>query len=374
MKKILLGTSALIAAVAVSAPANAADPIQLSIGGYMNQWFGYGDSGDTPDTIDVAFKNDTEIHFKGSTTLDNGITFGVVVELEGEQDGDQIDEAYMTISGGFGDIRLGNEDGAMDLTTSTSEVGPVVANDGDSAVWVAGATAADALITLSSDASKIRYTTPNFGGFQAAVSYAPSGGEDTLKDSAARSDNAADGGSALNHITEVMAKYAGDFGSFNMGVGVSYGYASSEDNIVYGSGTTATVNFQTEDYHVVNFGAEVGVGPVTVSGNYSNVLSGTVAASGATNETSAEGYGYAVAAKYEQGPVAVSLGYAYDEREGDTSVASEDENHTVSFGAEYDFGAGVSWGSSIGWTAHYEESANGTRDGMFAVTGFKVSF
>lgn len=369
MKKILLGTSALIAAVAVSAPANAADPIQLSIGGSMSQWFGYGDSGDTNDTIDVAFKNNTEIHFKGKTTLDNGITFGVQVELEGEQNGDQIDEAYMTISGGFGEIRLGNEDGAMDLTTSTSEVGPIAANDGDAGDWVAGVTAAEAMMTLGGDSSKIRYTTPNFAGFQAAVSYAPSAGEDQLSESAARRDNAAlstgnDGN--LNHITDVMVKYANDFGSFNMGVGVSYGFAASEDYV------DAPTNFQTEDFHVINFGAEVGVGPVTISGNYNNVLSGTTA--NATTETSAEGYGYAVAAKYAQGPVAVSLAYAYDEREGETSVAHEDENHTVSFGAEYDFGAGVSWGSSIGWAASYGERADQTRDGMFAVTGFSVSF
>lgn len=60
--------------------------MQLMVGGYMEQWFGYGSS-DT-DTVsgvvkDLDMQADAEIHFTGSMTTDNGMTFGVNVQLEG---------------------------------------------------------------------------------------------------------------------------------------------------------------------------------------------------------------------------------------------------------------------------------------------------
>ena len=52
MKKILLGTTAIVAAGMIAAPsADAADKIKLSVGGYMNQWFGYTTADDDSKTI-----------------------------------------------------------------------------------------------------------------------------------------------------------------------------------------------------------------------------------------------------------------------------------------------------------------------------------
>ena len=93
MKKILLGTTAIVAAGMIAAPsADAADKIKISVGGYMNQWFGYTTADDESGEYQ-GFNNvsDTEIFFTGMTTLDNGISFGVNVQLEGNTSGDQID-------------------------------------------------------------------------------------------------------------------------------------------------------------------------------------------------------------------------------------------------------------------------------------------
>ena len=77
MKKSLLATTALAAlgAVAVAGPATAAEKIKVSVGGYMEQWFGYSDNKNSVNADRLAFdqQSDGEIHFKGSTTLDNGI-------------------------------------------------------------------------------------------------------------------------------------------------------------------------------------------------------------------------------------------------------------------------------------------------------------
>ena len=117
MKKILLGSTAIVAAgMIASAPsAIAAEKMKLSVGGYMEQWVGFTsqDDGVAQDYSGFSTVSDGEIHFKGKTKLDNGISIGVNVQLEAQQGGDQIDEQYMTVSGGFGQIIIGDENSAM---------------------------------------------------------------------------------------------------------------------------------------------------------------------------------------------------------------------------------------------------------------------
>ncbi len=123
MKKILFGTSALVGAGLIAGQAVAAEGIKLSVGGYLRSAFllNFGDNDHHADgvndsdalrEVDGVFK-DGEIHFNGSTTLDNGITVGVSFQLEAEQNGDQIDEAYTYFKGGFGEFRIGSDDEAL---------------------------------------------------------------------------------------------------------------------------------------------------------------------------------------------------------------------------------------------------------------------
>ena len=87
MRKVLLGTTAMVAAgMLASAPsAIAAEKLQLGLGGYMEQWFGYtaqdGMSGQDFSGFNQIM--DPEVYFRGSTELDNGLTIGVDVQLEG---------------------------------------------------------------------------------------------------------------------------------------------------------------------------------------------------------------------------------------------------------------------------------------------------
>lgn len=65
MKKVLLGTSALIAAAAISAPAMAQEKIQLGLGGKMEQYFGFNsfDDSATEDLTSTGILTDTEVYF-----------------------------------------------------------------------------------------------------------------------------------------------------------------------------------------------------------------------------------------------------------------------------------------------------------------------
>ena len=77
MKKNLLATTALVAAGVLASQGAFAEskPISLKVGGYMEQWVGVAsyDPSTGADVTDVDVQQDAEIHFSGSTTLDNGL-------------------------------------------------------------------------------------------------------------------------------------------------------------------------------------------------------------------------------------------------------------------------------------------------------------
>src|SRR5436189_4516585 len=100
MKHVLLGTTALVAAGFVVGQAQAADPIKLQLGGFYGAAAGaeiggndaHGSASDNRQHY--AFKNNVEVYFNGSTTLDNGLTAGVHIELEGNNSSKTIDEVF----------------------------------------------------------------------------------------------------------------------------------------------------------------------------------------------------------------------------------------------------------------------------------------
>ncbi len=107
MKKVLLGTTAIAMAGAMALPASAAE-WNMRVGGYMEQYVGYADididgvSGGAGSLNGIDSKQDAEIWFIPSITLDNGIKFGANIQLEGNTGGDQIDESFLFIKGSFG--------------------------------------------------------------------------------------------------------------------------------------------------------------------------------------------------------------------------------------------------------------------------------
>jgi predicted porin len=140
---------------------------------------GEGELGNEANTD--GFFNDAEIHFKGETTLDNGLVVGARVELEGETNSDQIDEAWVYFSGGFGEVRIGSEDEAL--------VGSCIAPPGGTGNFSAfspnqwGANTATSNSVCSGvddrgDAQKFVYISPSFAGFQFTGSYTPNGGDE----------------------------------------------------------------------------------------------------------------------------------------------------------------------------------------------------
>src|SRR5262245_19044081 len=120
MKKVLLGSTALVAAGLIAGHAEAADGVKLSLGGYYRGAAGLmfddfdGAAAGVEDNLrDYVFKQDVEVHFSGETVLDNGLKVGATIQLEGQTSSDQIDEVYAFFSGGWGELRFGDDDEAL---------------------------------------------------------------------------------------------------------------------------------------------------------------------------------------------------------------------------------------------------------------------
>ena len=89
MKKLLLGSTALVVGGLMAAPAMAADPIKMGVGGYYTFYGAAGNidptyamNGSVTNYKGFGFIQEGEIHFIGQTKLDNGTSVGLTVELE----------------------------------------------------------------------------------------------------------------------------------------------------------------------------------------------------------------------------------------------------------------------------------------------------
>ncbi|MHC4181272.1 MAG: porin, partial [Planctomycetota bacterium] len=165
MKKALYGTTALFAAGALMAsPASAEEKIKLGVGGYWQTVVSYTDQ-DEPDgeqdLLPDAVRQEGEIHFTGETTLDNGITFGVNIQLEGVTQADQIDESYLIVEGSFGRTLIGAENSAPYLMGYIAPSVALGVNSPNFLIWetYGGAGTSTVVDFATSDSNKLTYFT-----------------------------------------------------------------------------------------------------------------------------------------------------------------------------------------------------------------------
>src|SRR5919109_1237310 len=193
MRVPLLGSTALAAIGLLATDAAAADGVKLEIGGRYkgaagvvpSEDFSASAGVDDDDVRDYVFKQDVEIYFLGETVLDNGLTVGARVELEGQTSGDQIDQVYAYFSGGFGEVRFGDTAEAYAqlcyLVPSASQLFGADSPDFNfSNAGVAGYGATNGTCYgLDDNSTKVVYFGPVFAGFQFAASFTPDATEDT---------------------------------------------------------------------------------------------------------------------------------------------------------------------------------------------------
>jgi outer membrane protein OmpU len=378
MKNVLLGTTALVAAGLVASNAHAAQGVQLGLGGYyvaaagavFSQDDNTGEAGHN--TRSVVFRQDVEVYFKGETTLDNGLTVGATIQLEGQQSDDQIDEVWAYFKGGWGQIRFGDDDDAYEQLAytipSASNVFGVdtpffeFANN----LGGAGNTAQTntTIHRLSGDATKIIYFSPSFGGFTFAASYAPDRrGEDTYSGFATA--NGPGGTSFSNNggqVQDVVAAAINFEHDFN-GVGIVAGVGGGEGQWEQTSPADDQTTWNVRGHLIVSFdGFTIGA-----AGSYLDNY-----ATGRVGEVDLWTAG--IGATYNWDAWTVGLAWSH----GRYDVTSNDDTDTldvVELTGRYDLGPGISLDGMIGYN-NYENESLSTSDNQTweAGVGFYIGF
>ncbi len=275
MKKLLLGTTALVGAVAFTSAATAQSvevggALDVSISGstnfgveYTDEDFDFGVDDGEPNGREFFFNQDHEIIFEADGVDDaTGTRYGVSLALEAQDGtGAGFDTAWTYISGNWGEFRLGDDDAATDqlLITSTFVAAGSGGVDGDQR------TVPTHNIEDSGASTKILYFTPEVAGFQGGVSYAIKGddrGEEPVFGSGADFDpttgNLIDSNTS-DHI-DLAANWQGSFGGADVGV---YGGATFfsidalDENAtnyqfggygeLFGIGLAGSIGFEDED-------------------------------------------------------------------------------------------------------------------------------
>ena len=232
MKRILLGSTTLAGVAAMTGAAQASDGVKLDVGGFFQTVYqgvfdkkseGHFGNHRTTD----HFTHNAEIWFKGETTLDNGLTVGARIELEGENANDQIDKSFVYWSGGFGKVQIGSQDGPIGgycilppgATSNFSAFSPNGWGSNDPV----GSNAA--CIDVLGNSQSIVYSTPSFNGFQLIVGYTPSNNAEDYTQAgvnAAGTPIIAEGTAKHSFAAYAMYNYAGDGWGVDWGGGGSW--------------------------------------------------------------------------------------------------------------------------------------------------------
>ena len=314
MKKILLGTTALVAAGAFVGAAQAdemmAEPISVGVGGYYHSALIVAANDDDTDR-GHGLQQNIELQVAGSTTLDNGITVGVRIRITGNDfmGDNKADETEVNLSGGFGRINYGLIEGPaqlMSIWAPGNMVGGVKSPWFGSGIggWTTGA--------MNEDSIKLAYYSPAFNGISFGVSYSP---EDTVASYGGRTNN--------------------DAGAYGEGIQSSLGYSVD----VMGGSFAANVGYETyasedggDDATATRFGASLSIDQISVGGAVQQR-----SAFGTSGESTLSDVGVS----WSEGPLSLGLSYG--------SVDSDGAANTVinGVGASYNLGPGIDFGAQF---------------------------
>ena len=236
MRKLLLGTTALAAATAMSASALA----DVSIAGSYEFKYGSRSSQVAANDGTTMTHGDTDMVLTFTNKTDSGLTLSYRYDLSpaiGDGAGTTLDENSLAISGGFGKIILGQDDDAGDTYNIDEMDLPTEEPTGTSASASIGTSSAIA----STDAMKIAYHLPAMGGLTAGLSFADSGtnsGTDTTSMGAQYAMDAGGASITLGYAMKKTEAATKDTDQTNMGVKV----VSGDISLILSQGTYEAVD------------------------------------------------------------------------------------------------------------------------------------
>jgi len=336
MKRTLICTSALVAVglLAGAGAANAADPVKIGASGAMTGAIGWISEDDGAgqagaDTRSMAIQLDSEIRFRGATTLDNGTEWGVKIEVTTDNAGLSIDEHMMYVENedSWGRIEIGDEDDASD---QFRQLGPFVIGSAITGCSTfSGVTNGTGklpfvCIGFGGDNTKITYRGPKIAGIQWGVSYIPSMASFTTLGNASRSAN--DAGEQEN-VLALGANWSGTAGEASIAVGGGWVSAPAE----------SAGERDENEWHV---GVRVSQGPWAVGGSWKNQEAGPPTADDRDVINYRLGLTYRMAT--------TTVGVEYFESTNEELTGQDDVITAYSIAANKSIpGAGISYGAML---------------------------
>lgn len=354
MKKLLLGSTALVVGGLVAAPAMAADPIKIGVGGYYTFYAiaggidsTYATNGTWTQYKGLNLIQEGEIHFIGQTKLDNGTSVGVHVELEawnaatatpnaaGVVNGSNsqwIDEAFLFAFGDWGRIELGSRDpatyrmyygmpsaligfGAIQHNTNFSWANASVIANNKAFFKVTAQTNAAQV----QDGNRINYFTPRFQGLQIGIGYAPKwtpagtgpaslGAGFCGYNNATTVNNCPTADYSYQDLIDVGANYLNKFGDVTVALYGAFFYASFvPGNQPFAAAANLTTGANLTSWKNWVVGAQLGFKGFTLGGSIGqdNNGLGSNYYTGQNNDTRY----YSAGLMYETGPWQLSAGW-----------------------------------------------------------------
>ena len=282
MKRTLLTSTAFVAM------SGAAYAQGVTLSGSAEMGIADGGSGD------AMFHQDVDVTFKMEAMTDAGLTFGTAVDLDEDAGAVGGDDAGVAayVKGPFGNITLGDTDGAFDWAMSEVGGAGAIADNHTGHAGFNGNSGLDG----SSDGQILRYDN-SFGGLGVALSFE-------------QEDGSTDG-------DVIGAGVTGGFGDVGLGVG----FQTHDNANISGASVTASfgdisgaLNFSRLSHDMDGDTTHLGVGATySTGGTTVNVNFGQSDADGM------ESTGFGVAAQYDLGGGAkVQFGYGNSQNADDT--------------------------------------------------------
>jgi len=285
MRKLLLTSSALVAAASISSYAVA----DVSVtGGFEWKYIQQAADQTSKDGDDFSMDNEIVISFTNKT--DSGLTVGGKMEIGNFADDAAnttavVDESVLTISGGFGTFRLGSEDSVHE-TFGISEVDLI--DEEGSGLFTGSTISDDAGEQGSTDTNKIAYLTPSMGGFKAGISVEDSGS-----------------GTAATDMTALGASYTMPLAAGSLEI--KYNQSTKDGDT---------------DIDTTNMGAKFSMGAMSL------IVSSMTKEQGTTNDE--DGTGFAI--KYDMGGGLTIAASTSEVEDTGTSSGGENEKYTANIG------------------------------------------
>ena len=389
MKKLLLATTALVAAA--TAPAFAQAPAQgfsstnfaVTVGGYARQFVQYTDQTNLAPAIrssGVDQTSDNRLILTFRAALPQGMSAGSVWQLNPNANtsgGNSITRRMWNfIEGSFGQVQLGGiENVASQSAVGGFEAftGGLINGDNNAGAFATGRAGVNAQSQQASNPStgmdidgisnKIVYYTPRIEGFQAGFNYTP---EMSYRQGlATTSTQYQDGvGANANFVRTISG----------VGIRAAVGYIAFDKPS--GVNNSAAINNSTKDPSAWNAGLGFQYAGFDVGGSYQKTNNWRNIAAGSTTVASPaladglrnfNGYGWEVGAGYVFGAAAVSINYTASSNDHSTVTngvvtqqnGGKDKIEALSASGRYTLAPGVNVNLGV-FTAKYTEGTLNT--------------